>query len=150
MKIKGKLDLQCVELTKLPIAVEYMLDEYPLVKHGLKIERIIEPAYIASIIRIKTYILAEEIDNRSKVVEFKASFPVYQSWWQHFKGEKFPEWLKRKFPPKFNYPTQTKRKKVTFRKYATYPQANILFPDKVGNLIRYKSTLLEEDLEEMG
>ncbi len=141
-----KGQIKQVELIKLSIGVSSVLDDYTLVKHGLELEQIMKPALRGMMFQIRTYILAEEIDNRSKVVSITNTFPVYRSWWQHFKGEVFPEWLKRRFPPQFNYATKTGSKIVTFRKYATYPKANILFPDKVGNLVRYKS-FIEEEIE---
>ena len=140
-------NIETVELTKLPIALSEVLDDYVTVKYGLELENIVDPMLRGMIYRIKTYILAEEIDNRSKIISFETVHPVYQSWWQHFKGDAFPEWLKRRSPPRFNYVTKTGKRKVTFRKYATYPKANILFPDKVGKLVRYKS-FIEEALNE--
>ena len=142
MKQLGKIET--IELTKLPVGISEILDDYVIMKHGLQFESIFDPMLKGMIYRLKTYVLAEEIDCRSKIVSFDATFPVYRNWWQHFKGDIFPQWLKKRFPPKFNYPTQTKKKKVTFRKYATYPKANILFPDEVGTLIKYKSFIEEE------
>ncbi|KKM87792.1 hypothetical protein LCGC14_1265360 [marine sediment metagenome] len=139
-------DIESVELTKLPISISEILDEYVLVKHGLEIESFIEPMFRGMVYRIKTFVLAEEIDCRSKVVSIDTVHPVFKSLWQHFKSKVFPTWLLKHFPPQYNWVTVTGKKKVTFRKYATYPKANILFPDKVGNLIRYKSFLEESDI----
>ena len=136
---------ESVELTKLPINITETLDGYTVVRSELKLERLIEPMLGGMIFRLKTYILAEEIDNRSKVVSLTTTHPVYRSWWDYFKGDMFPDWLKKRFPPKFLYVTKTEKKKVTFRRYATYPKASILFPDKVGTLVRYKSSI-EEDV----
>jgi len=133
-----------VELTKLMIGTSTVLDDYPLVKQGIQVERILDPVIRGMMFQIRTYILAEEIDNRSKDVSITSVFPVYRSWWQHFKGEVFPDWLRKRFPPQFNYVVKTGTKTVKFRKYATYPKANVLFPDKVGSLVRYKSSIEEE------
>ena len=140
-------DLESIELTKLPISVTEILDDYILVKHGLQVETFRDDMLKDMVIRIKTCVLAEEIDNHSKVITIKLSFPVYQSWWQHFKGEVFPVWLRNRFPPQFNYVTKKGSKKVTFRRYATYPKANILFPNNTGSLVRYKSTIESMDKE---
>ena len=134
-----KGNIVSVELTKLPIAVEETLDDYVLVKHGLQIEQFQSEMLRGMVYRIKTYILAEEIDNRKKDVRFKYSVP--SNWWQHFKRDIFPQWLLRRYP--VVYVEYYKIKTVTFRKYATYPKANILFPDKVGDLVRYKSSIEE-------
>ena len=133
-------NIKTVELTKLPIGVSAILDDYVVVKSGLKFESIIDPMLGGMLYQIKTYILAEEIDHRSKEVRFSVRLP--SSWWQHFKYDKFPAWLLHKFPVKYEEYYQVKT--VTFRKYATYPKANILLPDKVGELVRYKSFIEEE------
>lgn len=132
-------NIESVELVKLPIGITEILDDYMLVRHGLEMEKIFDPMISGMLYRIKTYILAEEIDNRTKTVRF--SCKTTANWWQHFKLQLFPGWLQRKFPVK--YADCTHKKKVTFRKHATYPRANILFPDKVGSLIRYKSSIEE-------
>lgn len=136
--------MESVELTKLPISVQGMLDDYILVRNGIEIKTFRDAFLGATVYKIETYILAEEIDCRTKVVSIKTTYPVYQNWWQHFKGEVFPDWLKRHFPPRFNDVVKVGKKRVTFRRYATYPKANILFPKEVGELVKYKSFIEEE------
>lgn len=128
-------NIETVKLTKLPVCISEILDDYVLVKQGLEFENVFDPMLQGMFYRIKTYILAEEIDNRSKVVRFTYKLP--SNWWQYFKLQVFPKWLQQRFP--VSYTDCVRTKKVTFRKYATYPKASILFPDKVGELIRYKS-----------
>src|SRR4030042_3717458 len=134
-----KTSIESVELTKLLVETTHIIDEYAVLKSGLKLQAYMEPMLRAMVYKLKSYVLAEEIDNRSKIVYVNTTHPVYCNWWQHFKGEVFPDWLKKKFPPRYNYVTKTGKKLVTFRRHATYPKANILFPDQVGTLIKYNS-----------
>lgn len=132
-------NIESIELTKLPIEVSEILDDYVSVKYGLELERIIHPILRGIVYRIKAHILAEEIDNRTKDISFTYSTP--KNWWEHLKLS-LPQWLKNILhPPKMIEYTKTKT--VTFRKYATFPKANILFPDEVGKLIKYKSFIEE-------
>ncbi|KKL76921.1 hypothetical protein LCGC14_2040100 [marine sediment metagenome] len=137
------MELSEVEFTKLPVCTQILTDMYTFA-NSLEIQQFQCETMDGLITRIKGYVLAEEVDCRSTVVCIDTVHPAYQSWWQHFKGEIFPEWLKRRFPPKLNYITKTGRKKVTFRRYATYPKANILFPKETGKLVRYRSFIGEE------
>ncbi len=134
-----------VDLFKLPIAVQGVLADYILVSKGLEFEAWRDTFLNGLLVSIRTYILAEEIDCRSKVISIDTVHSVYQNWWEHFKGTIFPRWLKRLSPPKFNYVTITGKKKVTFKRYATYPKANILFPKEIGELIRFKQFIIEEE-----
>jgi len=134
-----------ITLEKLAVYRQQLID-LPAIAHAASIESFMDFEFNALVVRLKSYVLAEEVDCRSKIVEISSTFPVYQSWWQHFRGEVFPEWLKRKFPPKFNYVVKTGKKKVTFRKLATYPRANLIIPDNVGNTIIYRNQFREEGL----
>jgi len=132
-------NIEEVDLIKLPISATEALDAYTIVKHHLELETFYDAMIEALVYHIKTYILAEEVDNRSKVIRFTYNFP--SNWWQHFRAQVFPRWLLKRFPIKLTEYTKVKR--VTFRKYATYPKANIVFPDKVGTLVKYKSFIEE-------
>jgi hypothetical protein len=47
------------------------------------------------VLRLTRRIATENLDT--------IELPVPASWWQHFKAEHFPRWMKRKFPVKYNY-----------------------------------------------
>jgi len=55
-------NIESVTLTKLPVSISGTLDDYPAVRHGLNVEQIIDPMFRGMLYRIKTSILAEEID----------------------------------------------------------------------------------------
>ncbi len=77
---------------------------------------------------------AEELENRSKTLNI--SYP--STWWQMFKEQYFPIWLKERFP------IEMKRvsKKYTFRKLATYPKLPLVFPE-AGPIV-YRSYMQEK------
>jgi len=133
-------NIQSLELTKLPIGISVLLSDYPTVRDGLRLEGVRDLMLQGMIYQLTTYILAEELEKRTKEVAFTYSVP--KNWWEHLKCS-FPDWLKHRFPPKLIQYEVTKQ--VTFKKYATYPKANVLFPDKVGKLVRYKSFIEEEE-----
>jgi len=56
-----------------------------------------------------------------KVVRYPAS------WWDHFKFSKFPEWAKRRWPPKFTY------EKFSFN--TLYPDFKPSLPDEKSSFI---------------
>ena len=87
------------------------------------------------VLSIQAYVLAEEVDCRRKDVAFSFKFPA--TWWQHFKQSLFPRWLLGWFPVK--YKDNTAKKRVIFRRLATYPKANIVIPDKVGDTVVYRN-----------
>lgn len=77
--------------------------------------------------------LAEDRYKRQVIFKYPAS------WLQHLKEQKAPEWFKRKYPVK--YQTVTKTVNVQFKRYATYPKANLsidksrsVFIDTLGGL----------------
>jgi len=63
---------------------------------------------------LRTGIWAEEVGKQSKNIYFKAP----ENWWQMFKKEYFPEWLKEKFPVKEKYHSR----KVTMTVNIAYPK----------------------------
>ena len=87
------------------------------------------------VLSIQAYVLAEEVDCRHRDVSFVFKFP--STWWQHFKQSYYPEWLLRKFPVR--YSESIGKKRVIFRRLATYPKANIAIPDRVGDTIIYRN-----------
>ena len=132
-----------VTLEKLEIGKRALVD-MSVLRESLELQSYLDHELSCMVYDLRGYVLAEEVDNRSKSITITHTFPVYQSWWQHFKGEVFPEWLKKRFPPQFNYVTKTGKKTITFRKLATYPKANIALP-KLGNTIVYRTQLEEEE-----
>jgi hypothetical protein len=70
------------------------------------------------VLRLSSYVMAEETN------KIKRSLSYPSNWWQMFKQQYFPEWLKEKFPVK------TKTKSWTVRVMATYPKLPQVFKDQ--------------------
>jgi hypothetical protein len=75
------------------------------------------------ILKMKSYVLSEDIETKTKTLEFK--YP--KTWWQHFKYDHFPQWLLDIFPVQF----KTETKKCRFTAKAFYP--NVKFTPNLGN-----------------
>lgn len=73
------------------------------------------------VFRLKAELMAEKLEDRKQTVTFE--FP--KSWWQHFKQEYFPKWLLNRFPVKLTSCEKT----VIFKRYATYPELPVVFPE---------------------
>ena len=131
----GQYDM--VELVKRVVGEDIQLDNFGAMKDGLNFEVIIPDMINGMILRLKTYVLSEELENRSKVVTIYYDVP--ENWWEHFKMS-LPKWMK--LQPKLI--TLSKSKTVRFRKFATYPKASVLFPESVGTLVRCRHEICEE------
>ena len=130
--------IDTVVLEKLIITSQRLIDMVTI-RDSLKVSVLLGETMDAMMVRLRGYVLAEEVDNRTKQVMFRITIPA--TWWEQFKEDKFPNWLKRRFPVRQR--TITKTKIVRFRKLATYPMANIVLKDKVGKFV-YRSQIGEE------
>jgi hypothetical protein len=75
------------------------------------------------ILKMKAYVLSEDIESKTKTLEFK--YP--KTWWQHFKYDNFPQFLLDIFPVEY----ETEVKKCQFTAKAFYPNAK--FTTHLGN-----------------
>jgi hypothetical protein len=124
-----------VVLTQLKEIAQKVLSGHALV--NLRLESWKNDVADALVYQLSTYVLAEEVENRTKTVNFE--YP--KSWWQMFKQQYFPKWLLKRFPVK----TKKDTRLVTFKKYATYPKAPaVAFPEGYGGKIVYKSFITEK------
>lgn len=110
------------------------------IRESLSLESYTDIVLNALVSKLKAYVLAEEVDRRSKTIKFTVDMPA--NWWQHFKKTVFPKRLLSRFPVKYYKVERVKR--VTFRKLATYPKANIVFPDKMGDCLVYRTQIFED------
>ena len=127
-----------IEFTKLPVYQEMRVDMFAMAS-TINLEVFEMEMYDAMLHRMKAYVLAEEVENRTLVSSFEVKVPL--TWWDFFKQERFPNWLLNRFPAKQRI--IKKKKTVKFTKYATYPKATMTIPDKVGNTIVYRSSIYE-------
>ena len=130
-------DIESVALEQFHVYVQKSIP-WETLAHSLEISTWRDIVLQSMVVSIQGYILAEEVDKRTRVVTFDYTIPA--SWWQQFKAEKFPGWLIKRFPVKTK--AQQASKKVIFRRLATYPKANIVVPD-LDKTIIYRNTWAE-------
>jgi hypothetical protein len=65
--------------------------------------------------------LAHKLHEDKEAVYWSKKFPA--TWWQMWKQDKAPKWFVRRYP--VEYKTHTYKRTVTFKRYATYPMANM-------------------------
>lgn len=83
----------------------------------------VEPDFYARQFRgmLWTYVMSETLKEKTEEVTF--SYPA--SWWQHFKAECFPEWLRKRYPVRMTVETRH----VHFSAKEIYPMFAEKFPD---------------------
>lgn len=140
MKVLPMTDIDSVRLEQFRVGIRRAIP-WATLRESFTLYEEQDAVLQSMILAVQAYVLAEEIDNRSKRVKFSVSLP--KDWWQHFKYDKFPHWLLRKFPVKYEEYWQVKT--VKFRRLATYPKANIIIPDKVGDTVVYRNVWEEQD-----
>jgi len=113
-----------VELKRVHCEADKFLDGHSL--QSLTIEKIESVVINGLVYKLKTEILAEEEPKELYVAVFK----MCPTWWQQFKEEKFPKWLKQKFPVRWIFA----KKYLTIHREAWYPQLPVVFP-KCGKVI---------------
>lgn len=127
-----------VLLEKLQFNVSQMVPGHTLAT--TKLDIIKNNTINALVFQLRAEVMAEKLEDRTQMITFK----VPKSWWQHFKQEKFPKWLLRKFPVKLSLCV----KFVTFKHYATYPELPLVFPkDKIGEIV-YKDVVTTKEFLE--
>jgi len=108
-----------ISLEKLLIRYDRILD-----KRNFEYREYFSEALKCSLLEITTELMAEKLQDTHVKLEVAIDYPA--SWWQHFKEDCFPKWLKNKFP------VQNKRKfdsrSYDFKRFATYPKLIKSFP----------------------
>lgn len=135
-----EVPIETFMLEKLLVSKQLMVD-MPTLRSSLELSSYIDCALQRMVYSLEAYVLAEEIDNRTKEVSFQVSIP--KSWWQHFKRDVTPRWFVNLFPVRFTVIKKTKS--VTFRKLATFPKANIALPEELGSVVINRAELTETE-----
>ena len=84
---------------------------------------------------LKAKIFAEELQNTSRIVEFH----YFATWKDHFKAQHFPAWLIKRFPIKM----KTRKKKVTFQRFASYPQLPLAM--RIGRVVMKEFITIQDE-----
>ncbi len=79
-------------------------------------------------LQLKGWVLAEKLEDHIRTVRLVAEFRYPATWWQMFKEQHFPSWLRDRFPVRYKTERQEKARKVSFKKYATYPHTTLQVP----------------------
>jgi hypothetical protein len=75
------------------------------------------------VVRMTTRVLTQTLEDKQATV----SFSTPSTWWQHWKQDRAPGWLKRRWPVRLT----TIQKTVEYKVCAMYPKADLLLP-KLG------------------
>ena len=130
-----------ITLEKLEIDKRCMVGMNVL-RESLELQSYLDYEFNHMVYDLRAYVLAEEVDNRTKLVRFQTDVPA--NWWEHFKRDVLQRLFRGRLHIKFTYISRTKT--VRFRKLATYPKANIALPE-LGDTIRYRTQLSIEEVD---
>ena len=128
------LRVQQVAFQYLETAAKVHIPKELLINCSLSVEEVVEHCCEKLVIELRKKLLA----NKVQQVEETVSYPA--SWWQHFKEQYFPVWLKKKFP--------VRKRKVVVRleRWEGYPLCRRVFPE-MGPPYYYVFTYREENDE---
>lgn len=106
------------------------------------------------VLSLRAGVLADELltEKRKLNFTFKTTSICYPTWWEHFKADVFPSWLKRKFPPRLNTTSQIhqRTRTIDFTKYATYPKARVSLPELGTPVYKYQILVNSDEADESG
>lgn len=85
--------------------------------------------------RVCVEVLTRKLVN--KVYEKIEHVKVPENWWEHWKQDHAPNWLRKRWP--VMYETKLIPLRVEFERYATYPEADIVLPDRFGTMYLYET-----------
>ncbi len=92
---------------------------------------------------IRVKVLAHNFEQHTHTVTVPVTFDHPATWWQMFKRAHFPDWLLHRFPVQYVEETKNGKRAVTFKKYATYPSADIALPPQTFGFPVYRTTIEE-------
>ena len=92
------------------------------------------------VLELRSYALAHDLENHTTTVHFKEAVSYPATWWQMFKDQYFPLAWKHRWPIELTMKTIEVDRKVTFKKFAMYPDADIPVPLEMGSPV-YKTTI---------
>jgi hypothetical protein len=107
---------------------------------NLSVDRIEDLARTKLLYSVRTLIPAEKLKEETHTVTVE--YPG--SWWQAFKEQYFPLWLKAKCPIKY----KTKSETVTFIAYTLYPKFPAIMPERCVDAIQTIVKTVDSGAEE--
>jgi hypothetical protein len=119
MVSEHELGYDRVTLDIIQQTVKFHLDKYDI--HNLTTHIYDDPMLNAKIVQIVRRIASEKLEEIEVRAEATIEYPA--TWWEHFKERWYPEWLKRKFPVKYDLKTETNITKADVM--AFYPNVSL-------------------------
>ena len=125
------------DITKMDECVKHTLDFLVSEKRftlgefaskNLSVDRIGDLVRMELLYSVRTLIPAENLKEETHTVTVECP----ESWWQAFKEQYFPIWLKAKCPIKY----KTKSETVTFIAYNIYPKFPAIMPERCVDAIQ--------------
>ena len=107
---------------------------------NLKVERIRDFCRTDLLYSLHTLIPAENLKEETHTVMVK--YPA--TWWQAFKEQYFPTWLKNRCPIR----SKTKSETVTFIAYNLYPKFPNIMPERCMDAVQTISKVVDYGVEE--
>ncbi len=123
-KLSDPIEMNQWTLEKLKTTVETALGAS--IAHDLRIESHEDAMIQSLVVKLQTYVLAEQIATQRIPVRFEDSWHFPTSPWQYWKMLYAPAWLVHRFPVKFEETKTEHTKYVNLKRYATYPNANLI------------------------
>lgn len=111
-----------VTLERLKMAASKVIGASTL--ESMEFRREVMPGIEGMVYTMTTDLLASKIADDKYKAHFYYKVPA--TWFQHFKQTHVPKWFNNRYPVKYEQKKATKT--VHFKRYETYPEANIAIP----------------------
>ena len=106
-----------VTLRWLKVKAQQFIPKHVLDNCLLSVEEIAEDWCEGLLLTLEKKVLAREVQEVERVVQYPAT------WWQHFKEQFFPSWLKKRFP------VRMRRVVVRLERWEGYPASRWIPPE---------------------
>lgn len=111
------------------------------VADSIAFEQAVLPRIEGMVYSMKAEVLASKLADDKYIAHFYYKTPA--TWFQHWKCDQAPTWLKNRYPVRYEHKKMTKT--VHFKRYETYPTANVAVPKdrRTIELLGYKRPILD-------
>lgn len=90
-------------------------------EHSIDIESHLDHITGDLVSQLRARVMAEKIDAHTKTLSFYFAFEIPATWWDDFKDRRMPAWFTQRFPVRYRTVKYRRRRTVSFKKYAKYP-----------------------------
>lgn len=108
---------------------------------SIEVRKRVEAGLEGMVYELRASVLASKIADDKYTAYFYYKVPA--TWFQHWKKDHAPRWFKKRYPVK--YEVKKAKKTVHFKRYETYPQANLAIPQgqRTVDILGYNRPLLD-------